>query len=551
MRLPFARRLPEALLTLIGIVFVIRFVWANNREVSRVADGLATQGLTIAIAGGDVSLRDAPIAHELAHAHFFSDPYYEGETSWYPFVTPLAAAVASRLLAVTIPEAYFRVEPLFIGVFVVAAAALAFRVSRWCGVAALACALLLQRLPIASGIYPADAARGPFLALLLLIGHAARAAPAWRPHLAAGVLLGTLGVWHGASFFVGIGLVTLFAVVPIIWRTIRRRSAPRAEAAALTSILFGAAVPMAILLLPQLLHYGTIQISPAARRWVEPGIYGDGGLDRAWASGHWPSLLTTMMIAVLVVREVVAKYRRRPGSLEVRMLTLALTASLLAGHMGFLIADRTSPDLARLARMLLPAPSHTFLSVAESTSSVAAVLGFAAIVEGAGRIAARLLRGHQRLVKAARVPGIVGALGVCAFVSSFAVVPLRKYLATEKVTFVAFAEKVGSLAGHKTVFFRHPGRFTQHAPIKILVLSLDYYANPYVHARRVDAARALDQSLQRRDFSAADRVLHEAGIQFIMENPRHRNDLVVRSCSGDVAAEFEGFILRRVAPCRG
>jgi hypothetical protein len=146
----------------------------------------------------------------------------------------------------------------------------------------------------------------------------------------------------------------------------------------------------------------------------------------------------------------------------------------------------------------------------------------------------------------------VPALAAVAYALLLFTFPYRitRYESSETRPFQRFAAQVGALVGATPVFFRYPGRLVQGTSVKILRLSVAEYANPYSHDLRIDDERVLDTALAANSLGAANTVLDQYRIAFIMEDPRAPADPVIRRCGGEVLLEHEGYRLRRRAPCR-
>lgn len=542
----------------VAMLLVVHFVVVGNRQVDMLVERLSSQGQVLTISGGDVSLRDAPTAQDLMHGRFFADPYYAHESNWYPFMTPLIAAVVTLATGSSLPEAYFRAEPIFLSVFLVAVGLMLFRISRWSGLLVTAAALLLHLIPTPGSIYPAYSARGFLCATLVWTGYLSagvsrKPQSVWR-FAAAGGAVGSLGIWHGASFFIALGIAVVFLAGPVATMIVRKRLTARRGLASLTALVFGVCAPMALLIVPQLLKYGTVKIPQAARAWIETGIYGAGGLSKALLLSRGPSALQGTLICIAIFRLVLAPRlglkRDRLGVL----LIVAYAASLFAGHLGFLVVDRERASLAALARAILPAPPHTFLVVADMCAVILSLVGAAALIEMAAIGVSRFLASRRPSdslddrIKALRslcILAIVAMCGAAAFVRP----DIARHQGSEPREFVGFAKSVGETVRDSTVFFRYPGRFLQHVAIKIPLVSLDYYANPYVHQARSVAIRLIDDALAQGDLDRASDTLVSLGVAYTMEHPRQKDDPVIRLCSGRLLMEYGGYVLREFARC--
>jgi hypothetical protein len=532
-----------ATLVLLAVV-VGRTGWLGLSSLDRQVAALAAQDREITIRGGDVSLRDAPKAHELRGGRLFSDPYYAGEHHWYPFLTPLAAAAVSKLGGKPIPESFFRAEVGFVALYLVSLGVLAFSLLRWRGLLLLPAVCWLGALPAAHGLYPTEAARGGFCLFLAYAARFMDGAPPPRQALALGAFAGVLGLWSGAPFFAAAALVGVIAVrwaVPAL-----RQRTPRALLSWLPPLLVGALVPLALLFGPELLRHGRLAMPDAARTWMSE-IYDGGTLSKALTLKLAPGGLHLVLVVLALLRLVAGRWLRLPCWRRAVPLVVAYFGCLLLAHLGFIAADPAHPALASVARGLMPAPAHTFLSTADACRPVVEVLGLAALLELLGLALVRLRLGW-RPQWAPLVPALAAA--ACAALVFTFHYRITRFDASESRAFQRFAARVGQLAGTTPVLFRYPGRLVQGTSVKILKLSVAEYANPYVHAERARDEAALDAALRAGDLRGADAVLDRHRIAFIMEDPRAPADPPIRRCGGEVLAEQDGYRLRRRVPCR-
>jgi hypothetical protein len=522
---------------------VIRTGWQETTALNRQIAVLAGQDRVITVRGGDVSLRDAPKAHEFRSGRFFSDPYYAGEHHWYPFLTPLVAGAVSGFSGGAIPESFFRAEIGFVALYLVALAVLAFALLRWQGLLLLPAVMWLGALPAAHGLYPSEAARGGLCLFLAYVVFLEGATISPRRALALGAFAGLLGLWSGAPFFVAGAITAVIAVVEVI-RAIRQRRA-RALARWLPLLALGALVPLALLFGPQLVRHGRLDMPDAARSWISE-TYAGGTLRQALTLSLAPRGLHLVLVLLALARLVAGRFLGLPSWRRTVPLVLAYLGCLLMAHLGFVAADPAHPALARVARALMLAPAHTFLSTGEACRPAVELLGLAALVEVAGLLLRRLRVGVQG------IEPLVPALALVAYAVLLFTFPYRitRFDTSESRAFQRFAASVGTIAGNTPLFFRYPGRLLQGTSVKILKLSVAEYANPYAHRQRVQDEQAIDAALRAGNVKGADAVLDRHGIAFVMEDPRAPQDPVIRRCGGDVLAEAEGYRLRRRIPCR-
>jgi hypothetical protein len=524
---------------LVLAALVIRFASSAFSSLKHEIATLAAQDRVITIRGGDVSLRDAPKAQDLRQGRLLADPYYAGERHWYPFLTPLAAATVSRLTGASIPASFFRAEVLFVSLYLVALAVLAFVLAGWPGLALFPVVFWLGLSP-GNGLYPTEAARGAFCLFLAWAGvlHQ-RHALAPRDCVGLGLAVGMLGLWNGSSFFVS-GLLAALLVAEVVRADLRAgRAGPALRTITFTAA--GGALPLSLLFLPELLQHGRLAVPDAARTWMAE-IYQGGTLTKALTL----SLLPRDLHLVLLLLALATLFVPRLRVARALPLLVAYLGALLVAHLGFIAADRAHPLLARAAIALLPAPAHTFLSTAEACRPAVDLLGLLTL--------ARLLvwaveraapSAPQRLAPALPLAALA-ALAILFFTFPYR---LTRFSAFETRGFARFAEEVGRRTDGATIFFRYPGRVLQLAPIKILKLSVAEYANPYVHADRTRAEQAIDEALRTGGVRQADAVMDRYGIAFIMEDPRAPTDPVVRRCGGAVLAQHDGYILRKRDAC--
>lgn len=528
-------------------VVVGRAGWMGLRGLDNAVAALAAEDRVIVVAGGDVALRDVPKAREFRQGRFFSDPYYAGEHHWYPFLTPLVAATVSALGGGPIPESYFRAEAGFVVLYLASLAVLAFTLLRWKGLLLLPFVIWLGTLPSPQGLYPTEAARGGFCLFLALAGLAIDGPLTARRALALGASVGVLGLWSGAPFFVA-GAVTAVIAGRAAAQALRQRQ-PRELVRWLPWLVLAAAVPLALLFGPQVLRHGRLAMPDAARTWMAE-LYTGGTLGKAVTLTLAPKGLHGILLLVALLRLVGGRWLGRrlglPCWRRAVPLVMAYFACLLVGHLGFLAADTLHPALAKLARGLLPAPAHTFLSTADACRPAVELLGLAALLELAGLALARL-RPPDRLPWAVIVPGLALAAHAVLLFTYFP--RIKRFEASESGAVQDFAARVGKLVGTQPVLFRYPGRLVQGTSLKILKLSVPEYANPYDHKRRQRDEQALDAALAAADGRGADAILDRYQIAFVMEDPRAPGDAAIRHCGGEVLAEEAGYKLRRRRPC--
>ena len=525
------------------------------RDIDREVAALEKQKRALVVIGGDVALRDVPKAHEILHGHFFTDPYYLGEAHWYPFVMPVAAALVARVSGHDVPEAYFRLEVITTAFSMLAVACAIVVLGGLRSLPLVPLALLVGWLEPGHGLYPADGVRGAFCLFLVLSGLVweGRSSRARSPaaYLAVGILIGTLGIWQGASFMTatGIGLLLLLPLARDCVRPEQRFTALKRFAL----FLVGAAGPLLLLFGPQLLKYGKLVYPQAAAAWLEP-LYEGHGIADALEMALLPRDAGLVLVAAFAIRALwiggngTAWRRSQP-------LLAAFVVSLILAHGGFVVADLAHPGLARIARRILPAPPHTFWLVTAALLPIVKLLGLVALLETLSRIVKWLLRrflDRRQTALGTLAKWVPLWLALALFLIlpfHFPKLPARTSDSQDR-GFYNFTKQVAATVGRTPVFFRYPGMFVQGGAFKVPLLSLDYYASQYVQASRRRAVEDLDRAVESGDLSRADAYFVKNGYQFIMEDPRATSDPVILRCGGSPIMSHSGFVLRRYEGCR-
>jgi len=503
---------------------------------------LGAQDRVIIIKDGDIAWRDAPKAHEFLQGRFFSDPYYAGEHHWYPFLTPLVAAAVSKVSGGSIPESFFRAEIGFVALSLASLGVLLFVLLRWQGLLLLPVLIWLGAVPPGHGLYPIESSRAPLCLFLAFAGVVLEGPLSPRRALGLGASVGILGLWSGAPFFTAAAVAGLIAVIAGE-RSLRKN--PRELLRWLPPLVLGALVPLALLLAPELVRHGGFAVPQAARTW-QAEVYGGGTLAKALTLPLAPRGIHLVLALLAMARVALGGKLGLPSRRRAVPLVLAAAGAVLMSHVGFPAADAGHPGLARLAQSILPAPAHTFLAVAQSCRPAVEGLGLAALIELVGLGIARL-RPAWRPPFTALVP--VAAAAGYALLLFLPPAPIARFDTSQTKAFDRFGVRVGELVQNQPVFFRFPGKLVQSTSLKILVLGVDEYANPYVHGQRDRDALALDAALHTDNTAAADALLDRYAIAFVMEDPRTPSDPVIRRCGGAVLAEQDGFRLRRRTPC--
>jgi hypothetical protein len=507
------------------------------------------------IGGGDVALRDVPKAYEIRKGHFFSDPYYRGEVHWYPFVMPLLAAAVSGATRVPMPDAFFYLAVVLSSIHIAAAVGLLSALQRIWAIPLGAGALLLGWLVPGSGLYPGEAAQGGLCLLLaaMAVLHDKGVRGTVRPihYLMWGCAVGVLGLWHGASFIVA----SLTSAVLVVWHSLlrARREGLRAALMCAGAAIAGVGLPMMLLLGPQLLRYGGLTVPRVAATWMDPRYAGHSSAD-ALALPLLPKDVGLLLVVLFIVRSIAGPRLTLSRATRATPLLLAFAVSVVFGHLGFVAFDAANPKLASVAKALLPAPPHTFAALALVLLPILKCLGVVAVVElalaGLRRFRPAMYDSVQRADGLARVAASALALLFFVLLTAQGLAMPARHADSEAADFFVFAGNVSRTLGDEPVFFRYPGRFVQAGALKIPLLSVDEYANPYVQRERRRTLAALDAALASGDVQAADHWLSERGYHYLMEDPRAPDDLVIRRCGGSPVLAHAGYVLRRFEGCR-
>jgi hypothetical protein len=211
---------------------------------------LATEEKVITVRRGDVSLRDAPKAHELRQGRFFSDPYYAGEHHWYPFVTPLVAAAVSKVTGAPIrrassaPRSASWPLPGVAGGAPLCPPALA-------GPPAVAVVMALGALPPPHGSTRSSRRAPPSASSWPTLGGAGRPALS-SPRAGPGRRGGRPGLWSGAPFFLAAAVAGMIAALAVD-RAIRQQRI-RESWRWLVPLALGVLGPLSLLFGPELLR---------------------------------------------------------------------------------------------------------------------------------------------------------------------------------------------------------------------------------------------------------------------------------------------------------
>jgi hypothetical protein len=527
-----------------SVALLVQHAWRGLRDVDHEVARLAEGGRVLTVAGGDVSLRDIPKAHEFLAGRFFSDPYYRGEPHWYPFLTPLLAATWARVSGAPVPEAYFRLE-VMLATFYLAAVGIALVLwFRHKGLLLALLALATGLLTPGHGLYPGEAARGALILLLVGAGALhAREHRRWWHWALLGLGVGTLGLWHGASFFTTVAVVGVVALVALVRAPAGSRLTTWINPAV---FLVAVAVPMTLLLGPQLTKYGRLTAPRLAATYLD-ALYQNGSWTDAVRLALLPRNLGLLLVVAFFVRFALG--RRLTPRPAIAPLGWAFGLALIVGHLGFLLADRRARAVWAPIKALLPAPPHTFAAVANALLPVVYLLGAVALVEIAWMVLSPRWKTSSRFEAGGRWLPLVGA-GLALVVAFRPPSMPPRHAASEDRGFFTFARQVAQTIGNDPVFFLYPGRFVQAGSLKIPLLSVYEYASPYVQERRNIEMATLETALRMDNFTAVDRFLTKGGYRTIMEDQHTREAQPILRCAGDPLMAGYGYVLRPYVGCR-
>ena len=529
---------------------------------------LAQQGQVLFVRGGDVWMRDLPKTHQFLAGRFFSDPHFEGEPHWYPFFMPLAAAAVARIGGYEPASAYFRLEVMTTALFLLAIGLHIRVVAGRLWVALLPVAGLLGWILPGNGLYPIYGARGPLLILLAASGWVIDQAATTRMSRqrafwlagAVGLANGVLGLWNGAAFFLCLPVTVLVAV----WlggRMDMEGRRPFERVFPLAAAVAACTLAMALLLLPQLIHYGTIQQAQSARLYVETAIYGPGNhWQEAFAGRLWPTGLARVLLWAFFALLALSAWSPRVRGLikPTRALPLAF-AYLLAmavAHVGYGLNDPALGAGGVLLRTLLPAPPHGFYIVAGGALfpviQILAVgwtfllLWQLAVERLKAKIppkATLVLADPRRAWLAAAATAVLWIAMLIRFDSR-----IGFFWQGEDLAFYRFARQAHAITGNRVVYTETPARMVTVGGIRVLAENAPDHVNHYVLAQRLATAAELRALVARRNYSAADQLLARNNVAFVLAGPGNLNQ-VVDHCGGNVLIQFGTYRLRERAAC--
>lgn len=467
---------------------------ANIRATQEVT---AAQGQVIVVAMGDVALRDVPKAYAMANGHWYDDPHYLGEVHWYPFMQPLLAVGYSALSGEPLQSAY-----LFAAMLVSAAAlpALAVLCATYAGPVGLLCVPLAVLL----GIYWPNNTTFPGgvgeLFFLLYLAVAAWAfeqitkKSAWRAALfVVGVANGVLALCHGASFVSACCISAALVLLVVV----RGRARPWYAVQTIGWFMLGGFLLSAPLIVPQLLHYGTLRQADEARLYLHPDFYGVGdSLASLLTLVLLPRNYTTLAAGAFIVFGAfgVLPYSRAMTA----PLSIGFVFALVISHLGFVLNASGLLFVAQIAAVVLVAPPHTFIAIWTLLANLMFLLLLAAFAHVVLRTLSECISRVVQRPPQQLFAGLLALLLIGCYAFTLSHLPAQIPAETEAIPQQqeAFFSRVAALAGpEQTVYVPAWGEqreFLRDHPFNVLFLHTPYHRNPYVNEQRALAERALN-----------------------------------------------------------
>lgn len=536
----------HAALTIAGfaLLAILTIAYARDglRLVRQVTERAEQAGQAVVQPIGDIALRDVPKANAILQGRWFDDPHYPGEVHWYPFATPLAAALYANLLHAPLQPAYLIVAVLFGAAALAAAGALMYIYFGLPGLAFFPIAVLLGLFWPDNATYPISTSHA---ALFLLLGVAGMITAMARPEPGAsaasgwlfallGALTGLLGLWHGASL-VTAGVISLCLLVWVTAARRRARAGPRAALA--PALLYGLAFAACIspLLAPQIIRYGTLRQSDAARLFLIEDYQG-GNLPEALFSlrlfprGADAVWLAIFALSLFVGGDRAARMKRVP-------LAIGYLFCILLGHLGFVLHSSQYPRLAKLSSTLLIAPAHTFywLSLTLLTLIKMVVVG-AALGLTLDLAKSRLLARSPRRSAAGRIATVGGGAALAVTYGLLLVRPPAQQAPPSRTVKQAeydFAAQVSAIAGpNDAVYVEYEWghwELMQVYPFKLVYFLSPFHRNPYVDQPRARADERL--GLVGNDAQQLAQLLRDNHVRYVATMPGQPS-LIAALCSG-------------------
>lgn len=540
----------QAALTIAGFALLALLAIVYAREglaiVQQMIERAAQAGQAIVQPIGDIALRDVPKANAILQGRWFDDPHYPGEVHWYPFMTPLAAALYASTFHAPLQHAYLVVAVLFSAAALAAAGCLMYAYFGTSGLIAFPLAVLLGLFWPDNATYPISTSHAPLFLQLgvagAIMGRGASksgdyATSGWLFAL-LGALTGLLGLWHGASL-IAAGVISLCVLG---WAAAARSKARAGLRAALAPILlYGVSFAVCIspLIVPQLIRYGTLQQSDAARLFLIEDYQGGNlpaalfGL-RLFPRGADAAWLAIFALSLFVGGDRAARMKRVP-------LAIGYLFCILLGHFGFVLHSSQYPWLAWLSATLLVAPAHTFYWISQTLlmliklAVVGAVLGLA-----------RELVRSRILVKAplrwsAQSAGVVGGVALVASYGLLLIHPPTQQVPPNRTVKQAeydFAAQMSAIAGpNDAIYVEYEWghwELMQIYPFKVVYFLSPFHRNPYVEQQRAGVDGRL--GLVGDDAQHLAQLLLDNHVRYVATMPGQKS-VIAALCAGSPLLE--------------
>lgn len=491
-----------------------------------------------------------------------ADPHFEGEPHWYPPLNPWMAAGISTVTGARAAGAFFRLEILAVGAFLLAVFAMQYITTGLPGLAFVVPAgVLLGWIVPGNGLYPNDTARAALIVVLLVIGLSGvrNSTPAENPRklgrcLGLGVLVGVIGLWNGASFFVSLTVLLTWAALPILDCLLKvRRPASFLWLRPIVAFL-GCLVAMSPLLLPQLFRYGKIETATSARIWLDP-MFG-GGLDARvaldlplFAQGWELVLLLAGALAVLMS----LTFPRLPWKFDGQAalpLFWAYLVCMFFAHLGYATNDPAYPWIAGVIKTFIPAPPHGFLAVSRAVLLCLKLFSGWVVLSLALHVWETFVvpKTNVAFTRAVQAATWVLASGLCLLVPIRLPIEIGFHSQPEDAQLMAWARRARKITGLDTVFVQYPGRLTALAGIRVFHFGAPDHANHYVQPVRQQLRDEVNQLVRRGAFSDIDGIFRRHNVRYLIELPGPK-DPVMHHCGGLPVSEYAGFRLLPAKPC--
>ena len=532
-----SRRFRAAAVLVLAACAVVRLEHSYFAALNTRVRVRAEAGLIMALPGGDVTFRDAPKAQKMAAGHFFADPHYLGEPHWYPFMTPMVAALIARVTRVPVYLAYHAGDMIWRGVSIVGLGVLFVCVlGEWGIVWFVICVLAGAIAPESWCIYPFQSVRGAFWIYFAVASLFAQSLRDWEwpriRHRAAalGALTGLLGLWHGASFFTA-ALVSAALAAAFVWRWLFQAPRDWKRLALVAGTMAAPAmVLLSFLLVPQWLHYGHIARAGQARIYLEPFYHGG----HSFADFARLSLLPRNWHFIEYVPFLLACLHR-PSRPRFWPLVVAAVGTTFMGHLGFTLDDPAHPRFSAWVWNFLPAPPHTFWYVAESLWAPIKWLGYGWL--------AWLVGSHAWRWSDARRTQLIGGAALLAVATLTVHRWPEPRVESENLPawWFSFAGSASRTLGTHTVLLRRHWELLWLADFYPLWLPAFDHTNHYVQMERMRVEADLDHAIAARDYAGAERILARYDVGGFMGGDP---DAVADSCGGPPVVADTGLTLR-------